>query len=76
MFHFGTYHCRWDDWGQNPNQQNQVLQLGCDHFGWLPGELGIDKPLRNIKKFNKQQRIESDFDREMKKLLQNRDTEE
>jgi len=27
-------------------------------------------------KFNKPQRIESDFDREVKKLLQNRDTEE
>jgi hypothetical protein len=34
------------------------------------------KPFAEYEKFNKQQRIESDFDREVKKLLQKWDTEE
>ncbi len=33
------------------------------------------KAIAEYEKFNKQQRIESDFDREVKKLLQKRDTE-
>jgi hypothetical protein len=45
-------------------------------YGTVSRKQAEQKAIMEYEKFNKQQRIESDFDREVKKLLQNRDTEE
>ncbi len=45
-------------------------------YGKISRKQADQKAIEEYEKFNKQQRIESDFDREVKKLLQKRDTEE
>ena len=45
-------------------------------YGKVSRQQAEQKAITEYEKFNKQQGIESDFDREVKKLLQNRDTEE
>ncbi|OAI10249.1 virulence RhuM family protein [Methylomonas methanica] len=45
-------------------------------YGTVSRKQAEQKAILEYEKFNKQQRIESDFDREVKKLLQNRDIEE
>jgi len=45
-------------------------------YGIVSRKQAEQKAFAEYDKFNKQQRIESDFDREVKKLLQKRDTEE
>ncbi len=45
-------------------------------YGQISRKLAEQKAFAEYEKFNKQQRIESDFDREVKKLLQKKDTEE
>ena len=47
-----------------------------DGFGTVSRQQAEQKAFAEYEKFNKQQRIESDFDREVKKLLQNKDAEE
>ena len=44
-------------------------------FGTVSRQQAEQKAFAEYEKFNKQQRIESDFDREVKKLLQKKDTE-
>ena len=45
-------------------------------FGTVSRQQAEQKAFAEYEKFNKQQRIESDFDREVKKLLQKKDAEE
>ena len=45
-------------------------------FGKVTRQQAEQKAFAEYEKFNKQQRIESDFDREVKKLLQNKDAKE
>ncbi len=45
-------------------------------FGSVSRKQAESKAIAEYEKFNKQQRIESDFDREVKKLLQRKDAEE
>lgn len=45
-------------------------------YGTVSRKQAEQKAILEYEKFNKQQHIESDFDREVKKLLQKRDTEE
>ena len=45
-------------------------------YGTVSRQQAEQKAVAEYEKFNKQQRIESDFDREMKKLLQKRDAQE
>ncbi|EPH5799154.1 TPA: virulence RhuM family protein [Pseudomonas aeruginosa] len=45
-------------------------------YGTVSRQQAEQKAFAEYEKFNKQQRIESDFDREVKKLLQKRDVEE
>lgn len=45
-------------------------------YGKVSRQQAEQKAVAEYEKFNKQQRIESDFDREVKKLLQNKDAEE
>ena len=47
-----------------------------DGFGTVSRQQAEQKAFAEYEKFNKQQRIESDFDREVKKLLQKKDAEE
>lgn len=44
-------------------------------FRLVTGLIRHRQAIAEYEKFNKQQRIESDFDREVKRLLQKRDTE-
>jgi hypothetical protein len=44
-------------------------------YGTVKRKQAEHKAILEYEKFNKQQRIDSDFDREVKKLLQKRDTE-
>ena len=45
-------------------------------YGSISRQQAEQKAFAEYEKFNKQQRIESDFDREVKKLLQKNNTEE
>ncbi len=45
-------------------------------FGKVTRQQAEQKAFAEYEKFNKQQRIESDFDREVKKLLQNKGAKE
>jgi len=45
-------------------------------YGKISRKQAEQKAIEEYEKFNKQQRIESDFDREVKKLLQKSDSEE
>jgi hypothetical protein len=47
-----------------------------DGFGTVSRQQAEQKAFAEYEKFNKQQRIESDFDREVKKLLQNKGAKE
>jgi hypothetical protein len=47
-----------------------------DGYGTISRQQAEHKALAEYEKFNQQQRIESDFDREVKKLLQNKDIKE
>lgn len=47
-----------------------------DGYGSVSRKHAEQKAIAEYEKFNKQQRIESDFDREVKKLLQKKDAEE
>lgn len=47
-----------------------------DGYGMVSRQQAEQKAFAEYEKFNKQQRIESDFDREVKKLLQKKDAEE
>jgi len=45
-------------------------------YGSVSRQIAQQKAYQEFEAFNKQQKIESDFDREVKKLLQNKDTKE
>jgi len=45
-------------------------------YGTISRQQAEQRAFTEYEKFNKQQRIESDFDREVKKLLQKKDAEE
>ena len=45
-------------------------------YGRVSRKMAEQKALQQYDQFNKQQKIESDFDREMKKLLQKKDSKE
>ena len=47
-----------------------------DGYGTVSRKQAEQKAAAEYEKFNKQQRIESDFDREVKKLLKNKGAEE
>jgi hypothetical protein len=53
---------------------NEYQVLGG--HGTVSRKQAEQKAIAEYEKFNKQQRIESDFDREVKKLLQRRDAQE
>lgn len=62
------------------NSVNKFLAFNeyriLDGFGTVSRQQAEQKAFAEYEKFNKQQRIESDFDREVKKLLQKKDAEE
>lgn len=49
---------------------------GLEGYGKVSRKLADQKAYAEYDKFNKQQRIESDFDREVKKLLQNKGSQD
>ncbi len=62
------------------NSVNKFLAFNeyriLEGFGTVSRQQAEQKAFAEYEKFNKQQRIESDFDREVKKLLQKKDAEE
>jgi len=77
MFHFGTYHFTMESFAESVNKflafnEYQILE----GYGKISRKQAEQKAVSEYEKFNTQQRIESDFDREVKKRLQTRDTKE